>query len=89
MYQLSVVLQNHVQMRLAEVVEEQVQKLAASVTDVMSMVEADLEEAVRAYRYTFFSILLGMLCNSTHHCYCGTETHFDTPLTSSNETQRC
>ena len=71
MYQHSVVSQNHVQMRLAEVVEEQAQKLAASVTDVMSMVEADLEEAVRAYRYTFFSLFWGTLCNSTSLFHCG------------------
>lgn len=43
-------LQTHAQMRLTEVVEEQVQKLAAAVADVMMMAEADLEEAVEAYR---------------------------------------
>lgn len=42
--------QNHAQMRLAEVADQQVQKLAASTTYVLRMTEADLMEAVEVYR---------------------------------------
>ena len=43
-------MQNHAQTRLAEVADQQVQKLAASTRDVLRMTEADLIEAVEVYR---------------------------------------